>query len=150
MSDTALRLADELEATWKDDPAAAELRRLHELVTEDSILQRRQRDEIAQLGQALARAIERNNELEAELAEQARLNGMGSEREARLMALNAELVEALRDGLSVSASVSVSLDRRIVRDGVKLYAQTEEWCRWASEEVEPKLRAVLAKAGESK
>ena len=48
------------------------------------------------LGQALARAIERNNELEAELAEQARLNGMGSEREARLMAVNAELVEALK------------------------------------------------------
>lgn len=61
--------------------AAAELRRLHDLVTEDSILQRRQRDEIA--------------ELKAELAEQARLVGMGSEREARLMALNAELVRAL-------------------------------------------------------
>lgn len=49
-----------------------------------------------QLGQALKRAIERNNELEAELHEQARANGMGSEREARLMALNAELVEALQ------------------------------------------------------
>ena len=95
----ALRLADILEKMPLgecDEQAAAELRRLHDLVTEDSILQRRQRDEIAQLGQALARAIERNNELEAELAEQARLNGMGSEREARLMAVNAELVEALR------------------------------------------------------
>ena len=49
-----------------------------------------------QLGQALKRAIERNNELEAELHEQVRANGMGSEREARLMALNGELVEALR------------------------------------------------------
>ena len=52
--------------------------------------------DFAQLGQALARAIERNNELEAELAEQARLNGMGSEREARLKAVNAELVESNR------------------------------------------------------
>lgn len=48
-----------------------------------------------ELGQALKRAIERNNELEAELHEQVRANGMGSEREARLMALNAELVRAL-------------------------------------------------------
>ena len=98
----ALRLAELIERDYHDETlaprrAAAELRRLHDLVTEDSILQRRQRDEIAQLGQALARAIERNNELEAELAEQARVNGMGSEREARLMALNAELVEALRE-----------------------------------------------------
>jgi len=62
--------------------AAAELRSLHA--------------ENAELGLALARAVERINELEAELAEQARLNGMGSEREARLLALNAELVEALR------------------------------------------------------
>ena len=46
-----------------DTEAAAELLRLHDLVTEDSILLRRQRDEIAQLGQALAKAIERNNEL---------------------------------------------------------------------------------------
>ena len=48
------------------------------------------------LGQAFKRAIERNNELEAELHEQVRANGMGSEREARLMARNGELVEALR------------------------------------------------------
>lgn len=49
-----------------------------------------------ELGKALARAIERNNELEAELHEQARLVGMGSEREARLMAMNTELLEALK------------------------------------------------------
>lgn len=41
--------------------------------------------------------------LRAELAEQARLNGMGSEREARLLALNAELVEALRQIANVNA-----------------------------------------------
>ena len=62
--------------------AAAELRSLHA--------------ENAELGLALARAVERINELEAELAEQARLNGMGSEREARLLAVNAELLEALK------------------------------------------------------
>ena len=37
-----------------------------------------------------------NEALKAELAEQARVNGMGSEREAKLLAVNAELVEALR------------------------------------------------------
>jgi hypothetical protein len=99
----ALRLADDLD---NDDhmetsdhiyKAAAELRRLHDLVTEDSILLGRRRDEIVQLGKALNLGILRINELEAELAEQARLNGMGSEREARLLAVNAELVEALQD-----------------------------------------------------
>ena len=52
-----------------DTEAAAELRRLHA----------------------------ENEALKVELHEQARVNGMGSEREARLMTLNAELVEALRD-----------------------------------------------------
>jgi hypothetical protein len=48
-------------------------------------------------GWIFAGDVTRENEaLKAELAEQARLNGMGSEREARLLALNAELVEALR------------------------------------------------------
>lgn len=61
----ALRLADALELCWGDkriDEAAAELRRLHDLVTEDSILLRRQRDEIARL-------IARNSELVAALVE---------------------------------------------------------------------------------
>ena len=44
----------------------------------------------------LRRLNAENEALRAELAEQARLNGMGSEREARLMALNAELLEALK------------------------------------------------------
>jgi len=78
----ALRLADVLQSGADDpmwahhcemskgtcDAAAAELRRLHD----------------------------ENEMLKAEIAEQARVNGMGGEREARLMALNAELVEALR------------------------------------------------------
>lgn len=85
MSDTALKLADRLDL-WGDQgdllEASAELRRLHAEHTE--------------LGQAIKRAIERINELEAELHEQARVNGMGGEREARLIALNAELVEALQ------------------------------------------------------
>jgi len=84
MSDkpNALRLADVLQSGADDpmwahhcemskgtcDAAAAELRRLHD----------------------------ENEMLKAEIAEQARVNGMGGEREARLMALNAELVEALR------------------------------------------------------
>ena len=83
MSDkpNALRLADVLQSGADDpmwahhcemskgtcDAAAAELRRLHD----------------------------ENEMLRDELAEQARLNGMGSEREARLMAVNTDLLEAL-------------------------------------------------------
>ena len=75
MSDqpTALRLAEKLGdyggcTLAQMDAAAAELRRLHA----------------------------ENEALKAELMEQARVNGMGSERESRLMALNAELLEALK------------------------------------------------------
>lgn len=46
-----------------------------------------------------------NEALKAELAEQARLNGMGSEREARLMAVNAELVKVLLSLVSATAGV---------------------------------------------
>lgn len=56
-----------------------------------------------------------------------------------------ELVEALRDALSVCTSVSMSRDRRVVRDDCTMYAQLEEWCQWAEGEVQQKLRAVLAK-----
>lgn len=68
------------------------------------------------LGQALKRAIERNNELEAELHEQVRANGMGSEREARLMALNGELVEALRcaDAMLSGANMDAKAVKRKV------------------------------------
>lgn len=45
----------------------------------------------------LRRLVAENEALKTELAEQARLVGMGSEREARLLAINAELVEALKD-----------------------------------------------------
>lgn len=71
MSDNteALRLAISFENAYGPYDVSAELRRLHA----------------------------ENEALKSELAEQARLNGMGSEREARLLALNAELVEALRD-----------------------------------------------------
>ena len=86
MSDkpVALQMADELDSLCDpyDSAIATELRRLHA--------------EHIELGQALKRAIERINELEAEIAEQARVNGMGGEREAKLMAVNAELVRALR------------------------------------------------------
>jgi len=51
---------------------------------------------------------------------------------------------ALEDALSVCQSVHTGRDRRVVRDGCVLYLQTEEWCKWAEEEVAPKLRAALA------
>lgn len=54
-----------------------------------------------------------------------------------------QVMEALRDGLSVCESVQVSRDRKISREGCALYAQTEEWCRWLDAEVGPKIRAAL-------
>lgn len=89
-----------------------------------------------EIGQALARAIERINELEAELHEQARVNGMGSEREARLMATNAELVEALQLALSSYGVMKMGDPPQ------------EAWDVWKVEEI---ARAALAKAqGEMK
>lgn len=64
----------------------------------------------------------------------------------RIAELNAELLDALRDAASVCNSVSVSRDRRIVRDECVLYAQTEEWCKWVEEEVGQKLISVIEKA----
>lgn len=57
--------------------------------------------------------------------------------------LRANVIEALREGLSVCMSVTMSRDRKIIRDGCTLYAQTEEWCRWLETEVGPQIRAVL-------
>ena len=57
--------------------------------------------------------------------------------------LDDQIMEALRDGLSVCMSVAVSRDRKIRRDGCTLYAQSEEWCRWLDAEVGPKIRAAL-------
>lgn len=66
-------------------------------------------------------------------------------RVAELTAQRDELLVALNDALSVTQSVSQSRDRRVVRDGCVLYLQTEEWCKWAEDEVGQKLRATLAK-----
>jgi len=57
--------------------------------------------------------------------------------------LTKQIMDALRDGLSVCMSVSICRDRKVVRDGVTLYAQTEEWCRWLETEVGPKIRAAV-------
>lgn len=54
-----------------------------------------------------------------------------------------QIMDALRDGLSVCMSVSVCRDRKVVREGVTLYAQTDEWCRWLEAEVGPKIRAAV-------
>ena len=69
-----------------------------------------------QLKQLLSRAIKHINDLESEIAEQARVNGMGSEREARLMALNGELVEALRcaDAMLSGANMDAKAVKRKV------------------------------------
>ena len=66
--------------------------------------------------------------------------------EARLIAAAPDLLEALLDALSVLQSVSTSRDRRVVREGCVLYMQTEEWCKWAEDEVGAKARAAIAKA----
>lgn len=81
--------------------------------------------QIADLGKALSLGISRINELEAELHEQARLNGIGSEREARLLAVNAELVEALQD-IAAADSFEAELDpQRAVRIARAALAKAE-------------------------
>jgi len=66
-----------------------ELRRLHEenLILTDSV--QAKADRIDRLGEQVVK-------LHQEVQEQCRLNGMGSEREARLMAINQELLKALK------------------------------------------------------
>jgi hypothetical protein len=63
----------------------------------------------------------------------------------RLREQNAELVDLLKEALSVCSSVSISQDRKVVVDGCVSYRQTEEWCKWLEQEVEPKIRAAIAK-----
>lgn len=71
----------------------SEALRLADLLEERSKLFKEERHQAAA---ELRRLVAENEALKAELAEQARVNGMGGEREARLMALNTELVDALR------------------------------------------------------
>ena len=53
-------------------------------------------------------------------------------------------LEALREAVSVCNSVSMHADRRLLHDNVTMFLQTEEWCRWAEYEVQPKLRDAIA------
>lgn len=88
-------------------------------------------------------ALERLGTLDrASVAAAARRNEMV----IRLHEVNAELLEALREGLSACSSVSMARDRRVLLDGCVSYRQTEEWCKWVEEEIAPKLRAAIAKA----
>jgi hypothetical protein len=59
------------------------------------------------------------------------------------------LLAALIDARSVTNSVSMGRDRRVVRDGCVLFLQTEEWCKWANEEVNEKVFAAIARCKES-
>lgn len=55
-----------------------------------------------------------------------------------------ELEKGLQSAISVCNSVSTSIHRRVIRDGCVMYLQTEEWCKWAEEEVQAELRALLS------
>lgn len=57
-------------------------------------------------------------------------------------ALLRQALEALKDALSVCRSVSTCKTRRTREDGVTMYGQTEEWCRWVEDEVGPKVNAA--------
>lgn len=70
------------------------------------------------------------------------------EQERHAAALVQQMLEALRNGGSVCSSVSTSHDRRIRRDGCTLYAQTEEWCKWAEDEIRPQIIAAITAASE--
>lgn len=51
-------------------------------------------------------------------------------------------LEALADARSVCLSVSMSRDRRIMRDGCTMFLQTQEWCEWLETEVGPAIKTV--------
>lgn len=59
------------------------------------------------------------------------------------------LLEALIEARSVTNSVSISHDRRVMRDDCILYLQTEEWCKWVDGEVNQKVCAAIAACQES-
>lgn len=52
-------------------------------------------------------------------------------------------LDALQEAVSVCNSVSTAANRRVDRDGCAMFLQTEEWCRWAEDDVQPKLRAAI-------
>ncbi len=56
-----------------------------------------------------------------------------------------ELERGIQSAISVCNSVSTSIHRRVNRDGCVMYLQTEEWCKWAEDEVQAELRALLTK-----
>ena len=53
-------------------------------------------------------------------------------------------VDALEEAKSLAASVSVSKYRKVIIDDEEHYAQTKEWCDWASEEVLTKICKTIA------
>lgn len=96
---------------------------------------------------AIASILRRFPELEADVQEQARLNGMGAERELALMARVAEL-EAERDQLSAIAEGRASGCQcgdddvcKIVRERDQLRAELD--ARWQPIETAPKWQSVL-------
>ena len=54
------------------------------------------------------------------------------------------LVLHLQDAISACNSVSTCLDRKVTREGCVMYLQTEEWCKWLEEELQPQFRAALS------
>lgn len=59
--------------------------------------------------------------------------------------MSKDLIQALEEALSVCQSVNTGRHHRVVRDGSVHYLQTEEWCKWAEEEVAPALRQALSR-----
>lgn len=91
----------------------------------------------------LAKGLRNGTLLLSELDEAAEVLEMLHEAREQDRRAMQEALEALRNGGSVCNSVSTGHDRRIRRDGCTLYAQTEEWCKWAEDEVGPEILAAI-------
>jgi regulator of replication initiation timing len=69
------------------------------------------------------------------------------ERNVRLEAQNKELREALQEAGGVIRSINAGKGDRILVDGEPMYRQTEEWVRWAIDEILPVVDKALTGGG---
>lgn len=60
-----------------------------------------------------------------------------------LKAVNAKSIAAMVEAKSLAASVSRARSRQCEFDGEVFYMQTDEWCRWATDEVLPLITSAI-------
>jgi chromosome segregation ATPase len=92
------------------------------------------------------RAADTIDKLEAQLEKLSGKTGYCEQCE-RLGRENRELREALQEAASVIRSINAGKGDRILVDGEPMYRQTEEWVRWAIDEILPVVDKALSGGG---